>query len=245
MNNRLTGAEYLPLTDRTEGAYRINKIRYMFLAPSTTEEQAEQLTVCHDWTSTWRLEHGIFGLNTEAGELLEQISDDFFGLNGAKPLDRYHIVEEIGDILWYVAITLKGLIGPGFPVTHWAAVSMDRLVKRAIYEGTEDITTTPCTLLELSLRVRNGANVLLDLLKKSSQYGVYITPSMVESILLLLMTDLQRICFLLQQDLGTAMAANIAKLFIAAVKPSKRARIAAVASREIEKVAPAAVSSSA
>lgn len=214
MSNRLTGAEFLPLTDRTEGAYRINKILYLGLDADTTEEQAEGIDVRYDWMSTWRLEHGIVGLNTEAGELLEQISDDFFGIgNTPVPLDRYHIVEEIGDILWYVAIILKGLVGPGFPVTQWAAASMDRLVKWAIQEGSKDITTTPCTLLELSLRVRNGANVLLDLLKKSSQYGVNITPTLVESVLIMLMTDLQRICFLLQQDLGTAMAANIAKLW--------------------------------
>ncbi len=47
--------------------------------------------------------HGIIGLATEAGELLELLRDT---LNG-KPLDKPNLKEEVGDGKWYMAILAK------------------------------------------------------------------------------------------------------------------------------------------
>ena len=51
--------------------------------------------------------HGIIGKATEAGEAIEalaKLSNDASGR-----LDRYNMVEEIGDGFWYDAITLRAL----------------------------------------------------------------------------------------------------------------------------------------
>lgn len=53
-----------------------------------------------------RLLHAVIGIATEAGELAEQLFGHlFFG----RPLDQVHIEEELGDILWYVALACNAL----------------------------------------------------------------------------------------------------------------------------------------
>jgi NTP pyrophosphatase (non-canonical NTP hydrolase) len=47
--------------------------------------------------------HGVIGLATEAGELLELLRDTLAG----KPLDRTNLKEEVGDGKWYMAILAK------------------------------------------------------------------------------------------------------------------------------------------
>ena len=50
---------------------------------------------------TNRILHASIGLSTESGELLDQIKKHLFY---GKELDMQNIKEEIGDMLWYVAI---------------------------------------------------------------------------------------------------------------------------------------------
>ena len=45
--------------------------------------------------------HGIIGVFTEAGELLEAMRE---ALNEGKPFDGVNLMEECGDIFWYIAI---------------------------------------------------------------------------------------------------------------------------------------------
>ena len=47
-----------------------------------------------------KLEHGIIGISTEAGELLDIVKKNKFY---DKPVDWVNVKEEIGDILWYCA----------------------------------------------------------------------------------------------------------------------------------------------
>lgn len=50
---------------------------------------------------TLRLLHAAMGLCTESGELLDNLKKHFFY---GKPIDRTNLIEEAGDLLWYVAI---------------------------------------------------------------------------------------------------------------------------------------------
>lgn len=53
------------------------------------------------------LAHGIIGIATEAGELLEHVHNI---LNGDDTADaRSNIVEELGDVLWYLALCCKAV----------------------------------------------------------------------------------------------------------------------------------------
>ncbi len=48
-----------------------------------------------------RLDHAAKGLVTEAGEFNDALKKHVFY---NRPLDRVNLVEELGDVLWYVAI---------------------------------------------------------------------------------------------------------------------------------------------
>lgn len=53
-----------------------------------------------------RLLHGAMGLCTEAGELQDTLKKTIFYNH---PLDRDNLLEEMGDILWYLAILCSAL----------------------------------------------------------------------------------------------------------------------------------------
>ena len=55
-------------------------------------------------TELAELMHGVIGLFGEAAELMEQLHD---ALTGTKDLDPVHLIEEIGDVHWYLALIHK------------------------------------------------------------------------------------------------------------------------------------------
>lgn len=50
--------------------------------------------------------NGVMGLNGEAGEVIDIVKKHLF--QGHK-LDKDHLIEELGDCLWYIAVAAKGL----------------------------------------------------------------------------------------------------------------------------------------
>jgi NTP pyrophosphatase (non-canonical NTP hydrolase) len=55
---------------------------------------------------TPRIEHAAFGLVTEAGEILDALKKaKFYG----KELDTVNLIEEAGDMMWYLAILSDAL----------------------------------------------------------------------------------------------------------------------------------------
>ena len=55
-----------------------------------------------------RLLHGIIGVSTEAGELLDIIKKALFY---GKPIDLINVKEECGDLLWYISLIIKAVDG--------------------------------------------------------------------------------------------------------------------------------------
>lgn len=50
---------------------------------------------------TARVEHGVIGVVTEAGELMDAIKKaKIYG----KELDKVNLAEEVGDVMWYLAV---------------------------------------------------------------------------------------------------------------------------------------------
>jgi NTP pyrophosphatase (non-canonical NTP hydrolase) len=57
-------------------------------------------------TKNQKLLHAVIGLSTESGELLDQMKKVvYYG----KELDRVNIKEELGDLMWYMAILMREL----------------------------------------------------------------------------------------------------------------------------------------
>ena len=53
-----------------------------------------------------RLLHGAIGIATESGEILDQLKKHIYY---DKELDKLNIAEEIGDVMWYVALLCNTL----------------------------------------------------------------------------------------------------------------------------------------
>ncbi len=53
-----------------------------------------------------QLEHAIIGMVTESGELADVVKKGRFQ---GKPMDRINVIEEIGDIMWYIALACDTL----------------------------------------------------------------------------------------------------------------------------------------
>jgi NTP pyrophosphatase (non-canonical NTP hydrolase) len=57
-------------------------------------------------TGTVRLMHAMIGMATESGEIQDQLKKHIFY---GKPLDKTNLVEELGDLMWYVGIMANQL----------------------------------------------------------------------------------------------------------------------------------------
>lgn len=63
-------------------------------------------------TSTYghdRVQNGLLGLIGESGEIVDLIKKHRFQSTDDTPLPKSKLIEEIGDVLWYIAETLTGL----------------------------------------------------------------------------------------------------------------------------------------
>lgn len=68
--------------------------------------------------------HGAMGVCTEGGELLDAVKKLSFY---SKPLDVSNVVEELGDVLWYLAVACRGC---GVSLDDVATVNIAKLRKR-------------------------------------------------------------------------------------------------------------------
>jgi NTP pyrophosphatase (non-canonical NTP hydrolase) len=75
--------------------------RYCALAARTESRDYFHSIAPRQLSQLERTEHAAYGLCTEAGELLDQLKKHIFY---GKDLDEVNLMEELGDILWYVAL---------------------------------------------------------------------------------------------------------------------------------------------
>ena len=68
-----------------------------------------------------QLQNGLMGLNGEAGECIDILKKVLFQ---GHELDRQHLAEELGDVLWYVAISADAL---GYPLESIMIMNRDKL----------------------------------------------------------------------------------------------------------------------
>lgn len=71
-----------------------------------------------------QLQNGLMGLNGEAGECIDILKKVLYQ---GHELDREHLAEELGDVLWYVAISADAL---GYSLEQIMIMNRDKLQKR-------------------------------------------------------------------------------------------------------------------
>lgn len=70
------------------------------------------------------LVNGVLGLNGEAGECADIVKKHLFQ---GHALDTEHLAEELGDVLWYIAVTAYSI---GYNLDYIAQMNVDKLRKR-------------------------------------------------------------------------------------------------------------------
>ena len=76
-----------------------------------------------DQANLMDLFHAAAGLCSEASELLEPILD-------GSPLDLVNLKEELGDLMWYMALANRALSWPPAIVYTWKSPEMKRRLER-------------------------------------------------------------------------------------------------------------------
>lgn len=78
--------------------------QYMIESGATDERDYSKIQARMTDEFNSKLAHYLLGVGTEAGELQDILKKL---LIYGKPVDRNHLVEEIGDVLWYLSRTLN------------------------------------------------------------------------------------------------------------------------------------------
>lgn len=112
--------EYQQLALRTDGDFL------------TSQKFGDRFTGISVDIKTRRLLHGAIGCGTEAGELLDQVKRHIFY---GKDLDAVNVMEECGDLLWYIALTLDSV---GYTLEEAMAHNIDKLRARYPKKFTEE-----------------------------------------------------------------------------------------------------------
>src|SRR5690606_9763332 len=72
----------------------------------------------------WRIQHGAIGIATEAGELLDALKKHLYY---QRDLDIVNVREELGDVLWYVALVCNAI---GVDMGQVMEANIDKLRQR-------------------------------------------------------------------------------------------------------------------
>jgi NTP pyrophosphatase (non-canonical NTP hydrolase) len=83
-------------------------------------------------TKSIRLLHAGMGMSTEAAEFIDQLKKHIFY---GKPLDEVNLAEEIGDLLWYIAIASDEL---EIDISQIMQTNIDKLRARFPEKFTEE-----------------------------------------------------------------------------------------------------------
>ena len=89
----------------------------------TTYQHQAKRTIPADWPAEKKLSHGVYGINSEAGELAGIMQKGFQG----HEFTKYEWAAEIGDALWFLA---EICTAQGLDFSAVARMKIDKLRKR-------------------------------------------------------------------------------------------------------------------
>lgn len=109
------------VSESVEGVYRP---ALTWAAYTRAVERTARSAPLHKTRRRDQLTNFALGLAGEAGEVVEAVKKHVYHQH---PLDRDHLVEELGDVLWYVTALASAL---GVPLDDIAAANVAKLLAR-------------------------------------------------------------------------------------------------------------------
>lgn len=110
------------LLDAIQALSKLDKLKKVLFYGVETQEEVNQSNcelcseilgfVSEQKSKSASLVHGVIGLATESGELLEQL---YNSIVSKKQTDEVNLIEEMGDCFWYIAL-ISGAIDCQFDV---------------------------------------------------------------------------------------------------------------------------------
>lgn len=99
---------------------------------------ANRTSKVHDESLTENLVHAALGLSTEVGEFTTEVKRIARHGKEMTPEMRDHMIEELGDVMWYIALAAEALkTTMGNLATHNIAKLMKRFPEKYSHEAAE------------------------------------------------------------------------------------------------------------
>lgn len=147
--------------------------------------------------------HGAIGISTEITELFELFATNKIESKPSSDFPKYNLGEEIGDILWYMAI---------FEREYSISFKYHRF--RMALDAMPDAKMTFSNYTEHLIRMNISAGKLLDVLKKKAFYNKNIDEAVVTTLLASISTEIFQFCHLFDLSIDKIRFTNIEKLYI-------------------------------
>lgn len=109
----------------------MNNDEYRKAVLRTESHDAKKVIPRFDNERTIRLLHAAIGINTEAGELLDTLKKHLWY---GKEIDEVNLIEEVGDLCWYVEVLLDAL---NASMDNVRRLNIDKLKRRYPTKFTE------------------------------------------------------------------------------------------------------------
>lgn len=138
-----------------------------------------------------RMFHSILGMQTEINEIFDAL--DLYKVTGV--LDEVNILEELGDLLYYFAISVDDLS---------ITTDLDESDYSHLFKHLE--------LLHLINLLRHNCGYMLDRIKKTMFYGKLLDKDDIKQTLITTYTIIKLIINKLDSDVSSVMNVNIQKL---------------------------------
>lgn len=181
--------------------------QYAYLALRTAPKPAPK----HLSITQFDLVHAVFGV---VGEVLELAHHFDAGANPFK-LDRVNLLEELGDVSWYLPLMERHYGVTGIPAMNWLDLTSvnhrpDRSELRKFFRRVfrQDIRDARKAYQEL----RRAAAETHDLLKKHIVYGKELNATTVHVWIQRIVVKLINLIYALDLSVIDVFSANIAKL---------------------------------
>lgn len=136
INEKIANALFSAMPNMINAASQADRLKASLVYGQKLRDKgtlrSNSLTI-NDTPQVKEMLHALLGLVSESGELVEAFYDSI--LND-KPLDTDNVIEELGDLLWFIALFARNL---GTDLESIATINIEKLKVRYPEKFTEEL----------------------------------------------------------------------------------------------------------